>query len=67
MSYLLQTSHILLELNTGYNQFQRLYKNADGERIFLDEADREAEDPNTKYYSHDEFKKIIRRTIDGEE
>ena len=32
----------------------------------LDEADREAEDPNTKYYSHDEFKKITRRILDGE-
>ena len=33
----------------------------------LDEADREAEDPNTKYYSHDEFKKMARRILDGEE
>ena len=33
----------------------------------LDEADREAEDPNTKYYSHDEFKKMARRIQDGEE
>ena len=33
----------------------------------LDEADREAEDPNTKYYSHDEFKKMARRKLDGEE
>lgn len=33
----------------------------------LDEADREAEDPNTKYYSHDEFKKMARRIIDDEE
>ena len=33
----------------------------------LDEADREAEDPNTKYYSHDEFKKMDRRILDGEE
>ena len=32
----------------------------------LDEADREAEDPNTKYYSHDEFKKITRKILDGE-
>lgn len=32
----------------------------------LDEADREAEDSNTKYYSHDEFKKITRRILDGE-
>lgn len=33
----------------------------------LDEADREAEDPSTKYYSHDEFKKMARRILDGEE
>lgn len=33
----------------------------------LDEADREAEDSNTKYYSHDEFKKMARRILDGEE
>ena len=29
----------------------------------LDEADREAEDPNTKYYSNDEFKKMARRIL----
>ena len=33
----------------------------------LDEADSEAEDPNTKYYSHDEFKQMARRILDGEE
>lgn len=33
----------------------------------LDEADREAEDPNTKYYSHDEFKQMARRILDGKE
>lgn len=33
----------------------------------LDEADREVEDPNTKYYSHDEFKQMARRILDGEE
>ena len=33
----------------------------------LDEADREAEDPHTKYYSHDEFKKMAMRILDGEE
>ena len=31
----------------------------------LDEANREAEDPNTKYYSHEEFKQMARRIIDG--
>lgn len=33
----------------------------------LDEADREVENPNTKYYSHDEFKQMARRILDGEE
>ena len=33
----------------------------------LDEADREAEDSNTRYYSHEEMKKMARRIIDGEE
>ena len=32
----------------------------------LDEADKEAEDPNTKYYSPEEFKQMARRIIDGE-
>lgn len=32
----------------------------------LDEADREAEDPNTVYYTHEEFKQMARRIIDGE-
>ena len=31
----------------------------------LDEADKEAENPNTKYYSHEKFKQMARRTIDG--
>ena len=31
----------------------------------LDEADKEAEDPNTKYYSHEEMKQMARRIIDG--
>lgn len=30
----------------------------------LDEADKEAENPNTKYYTHEEMKKISRRIID---
>lgn len=33
----------------------------------LDEADKESEDPNTKYYSHEEFKQMARRVINGEE
>lgn len=32
----------------------------------LDEADREAEDPHTKYYTHEEMKKMARRILDGE-
>lgn len=32
----------------------------------LDEADREAEDPNTKYYSHEEVFGKIRRKLNGE-
>ena len=32
----------------------------------LDEADRESEDPNTKYYTHEEMKKMARRILDGE-
>ena len=32
----------------------------------LDEADKEAENPDTKYYSHDELKEIARRIIDDE-
>lgn len=32
----------------------------------LDESDKEIDDPNTRYYSHEEFKQIARRTLDGE-
>ena len=32
----------------------------------LDEADREAEDPNTRYYSHEEVFGKIRRKLNGE-
>ena len=32
----------------------------------LDEADKEAEDPNTKYYTHEEVFGKIRRKINGE-
>ena len=32
----------------------------------LDEADKEAEDPNTKYYKHKEMKKMVRSILDGE-
>ena len=32
----------------------------------LDEADKEAENPNTKYYSHEEFKEMTKKIIDKE-
>ncbi len=32
----------------------------------LDEADKEAENPNTKYYTHKEMMQMARRIIDGE-
>ena len=32
----------------------------------LDEPHREAEHPNTKYYTHEEMKEMARRIIDGE-
>ena len=35
-------------------------------KISLDESDKEIDDPNTRYYSHEEFKQIARRTLDGE-
>ena len=44
----------------GDKEYEEYIENA------LDEADREAEDPNTKYYSHEEFKQIARRILDGE-
>lgn len=33
----------------------------------LDEADREAEDPNAKYYTHEEMMEMARRIIDDKE
>lgn len=32
----------------------------------LEEADKEADDPNTKYYTHEEMKQMARRIVDGE-
>ena len=29
----------------------------------LDEADRVAEDPNTKYYTHEEFKEMVKKML----
>lgn len=29
----------------------------------LDEADREAEDPNTRYYTHEEMKEMAKKII----
>ncbi len=31
----------------------------------LEEAEEEANNPNTKYYSHEEMKQMVRRIIDG--
>ena len=31
----------------------------------LEEAENESNNPNTKYYSHEEMKQMARRTIDG--
>lgn len=42
----------------GDREYEEYIENA------LDEADREAEDPNTKYYTHEEMKKMVRRLID---
>lgn len=33
----------------------------------LDEADRESEDPNTRYYTHEEVFGALRRKLNGEE
>lgn len=33
----------------------------------LEEADKEANDPNTVWYSHEEFKKMARKILDGKE
>ena len=44
----------------GDKEYEEYIENA------LDEADKEAEDSSTKYYSHEEFKQIARRIIDGE-
>ena len=49
-------------------KYEKLISNFEYEEYIenqLDEADREAEDPNTKYYSHEEMKQMARRTIDG--
>ena len=32
----------------------------------LEEAEEESKNPNTKYYTHNEIKKIARKVIDGE-
>ena len=50
-------------------KYEKLISNFEYEEYIenqLDEADREAEDPNTKYYSHKEFKRMSRRILDGQ-
>ena len=45
-------------ISTSDNNYPEIEK-------ILDDADKEAENPNTKYYTHEEMKKIARRIIDG--
>ena len=45
----------LLEVRFGVNDINKA----------LEEAENESNDPNTKYYSHEEMKQMARRTIDG--
>ena len=50
-------------------KYEKLISNFEYEQYIenqLDEADREAEEPNTKYYSHEEFKRRSRRILDGQ-
>ena len=50
-------------------KYSKLLSNSEYEQYIekeLDEADKEAEDLNVKYYSHEEFKQIARRTLDGQ-
>ena len=42
----------------GDKEYEEYIENA------LDEADREAEDPNTKYYTHEEVKQIFKKLLD---
>ena len=51
-------------------KYEKLISNFEYEEYIenqLDEADKESENPNTKYYSHEEFKRMSRRIIDGEQ
>ena len=45
--------------------FEERYGTNDIEKV-LDEADKEADNPNTKYYSHEEFKKMARKILEKE-
>ena len=45
----------LLEVQFGVNDIDKA----------LEEAENESNNPNTKYYSHEEMKQMARRTIDG--
>ena len=45
----------LLEARFGVNDIDKA----------LEEAENESNNPNTKYYSHEEMKQMARRTIDG--
>ena len=49
---------LLSAFRNKYSEYEKYIEDA------LDEADKEAEDPNTKYYSHEEFKQIARMILD---
>ena len=51
-------------------KYSKLMSNLEYEEYIenaLDEADKEAEDPNTKYYTHEEVFGTLRRKLNGEE
>lgn len=48
---------LLSAFRNKYSEYEKYIEDA------LDEADKEAEDPNTKYYSHEEFKQITSRIL----
>lgn len=61
------------DLRNKYPEIEELVLKEDNDKEYedyienaLDEADKEAENPNTGYYSHEEFKRIARRTLDSE-
>lgn len=64
---------LVSDLRNKYPKIEELALKEDNDKEYedyienaLDEADKEAENLNTRYYSHEEFKKIARRTLDSE-